>query len=323
LISAAMQGEVVSQVLEGDASFDLVVRLDDKYRESIDALRDLSLALPDGGSIPLSNVAKILPDRVGPNAINRENGRRRIVVSCNATGRALSAVRDDIVARLAPIEAKLPQYGRGYYIEYGGQFESEQAATRTLLALSVLSLVGIFLVLYVLFRSVNLALQVMSALPMAAIGAVAALLLSGQSLSVPSMVGFISLAGIASRNGILLLSHYLHLVEHEGEGVTWEMVIRGGKERVVPVLMTALTAGIGLVPLIIAGSQPGKEILYPVATVLVGGIISSTLLDFFVHPALFWVFGRKEVERLVSQHQFEQENSNTHDDFAGAAGHAV
>ena len=125
-----MQGETVSQVLEGDASFDMVVRLDDPYRESIDAIRDLSIAVPSGGSVPLSNVAEVMPDRVGPNSINRENGRRRIVVQCNATGRALSEVRDDIVERLAPIEAKLPEYGRGYHIEYGGQFESEQAATR-------------------------------------------------------------------------------------------------------------------------------------------------------------------------------------------------
>ena len=136
------------------------------------------------------------------------------------------------------------------------------------------------------------------------------------------MVGFISLAGIALRNGILLLSHYLHLVEHEGEGVNWEMVIRGGKERVVPVLMTALTSGIGLVPLILAGGQPGKEILYPVATVIVGGLISSTLLDFFVHPALFWVFGRKEVERLVAQSRMERENPEVNDGFAGPAAHA-
>jgi len=301
LVAAAMQGEVVSQVLEGEASFDLIVRLDDPYRKSIDAIRDLSIALPSGGSVPLESVADIMPDRAGPNSINREDGRRRIVVQCNASGRALSAVRDDIQNRLALIESRLPEYGRGYYIEYGGQFESEQAATRTILVMSAISLGGVFLVLYALFRSVNLALQVMAALPMAAIGAVTALVLSGQSLSVPSMVGFISLAGIASRNGILLLSHYLHLVRYEGEGVTWDMIIRGGKERVAPVLMTALTSGIGLVPLILAGDDPGKEILYPVATVIVGGLISSTLLDFFVHPALFWTLGRKEAQRLVEQ----------------------
>ena len=301
IVETAMNGEVVSQVLEGDASFDLLVRLDDPFRESLEAVRDLSIPLPSGGAVPLDDVADIYPKRAGPNSISREKSRRRIVVQCNASGRSLSAVRSDIEARLVDIEKQLPQYGRGYFIEYAGQFEAEQAARLTILVLSIVSLVGIFLVLYSLFGSVNLALQVMAALPMAAIGAVAALLLSGQNLSVPAMVGFISLAGIASRNGILLISHYLHLVQHEGEEVTWEMVVRAGQERVAPVLMTALTSGIGLVPLIIAGGEPGKEILYPVATVIVGGLISSTLLDFFVHPALFWTFGRGEARRLSAQ----------------------
>jgi HME family heavy-metal exporter len=151
-----------------------------------------------------------------------------------------------------------------------------------------------------MFKSVNLSLQVMAAVPMAFIGSVAALVLTGQTLTIASIVGFISLAGIASRNGILLLQHYLHLVKHEGESWTHEMILRGGLERLAPVLMTALTAGIALVPLVLAAGEPGKEILYPVATVILGGVISSTLLDFFVHPALFWLFGRKEGERVVN-----------------------
>ena len=163
--------------------------------------------------------------------------------------------------------------------------------------LSLISLAAMFLALYTLFHSTNMALQVLSALPMAAIGAVAALVVTGQSLTVASMVGFISLCGIASRNGILLIAHYLHLVRYEGEKFTPEMIERAGKERLAPMLMTALTAGIALVPLVLAAGEPGKEILYPVATVILGGLISSTLLDFFVHPALFWLFGRKDAER--------------------------
>jgi HME family heavy-metal exporter len=194
---------------------------------------------------------------------------------------------------LAPLEQSLPA---GYHLEYGGQFESQQQATRRIAWLSLVSLAGMFLALYTLFRSVNLALQVLSALPMAAIGAVAALVLSRQSLTVASLVGFISLAGIASRNGILLIAHYLHLVRHEGEAFTPAMIERAGKERLAPMLMTALTAGIGLVPLVLAAGEPGKEILHPVATVILGGLISSTLLDFFVHPALFWLFGRQAAE---------------------------
>ena len=305
VVETAMQGRIVSQVLEGEKTFDLIVRLDDPYRESLDAIRDLVLELPGGGSVPLADVADISSEKFGPNSINRENGRRRIVIQCNASGRAMSQVRDEIEQRLASIEESLSEYGPGYYIEYGGQFESEQAATRLIGLLSLASMVGIFLTLYTLFRSANLALQVMAALPMAAIGAVAALVITGQSLSVPSMVGFISLAGIASRNGILLIAHYLHLVRREGEKFTQKMVVRAGQERVAPVLMTALTSGIGLVPLALAAGEPGKEILYPIATVIIGGLMTSTLLEFLVRPALFWTFGRSAAERLVEQAEAE------------------
>ena len=163
------------------------------------------------------------------------------------------------------------------------------------------SLAGMFLVLFTMFRSVNFSLQIMAALPMALIGAVAAIKLTGQTLTIASMVGFISLCGIATRNGILLLDHYLHLVKYEGETFSREMIIRAGKERLAPVLMTALTAGIGLVPLALAAGQPGKEILYPVATVIIGGLMSSTLLEFLVRPALFWKFGLRAARRSVEK----------------------
>ena len=206
--------------------------------------------------------------------------------------------------RLKPVQESLPT---GYFIEYGGQFQSQQTASRMIAVLFLLSLAGMFLVLFTMFRSVNFSLQVMAALPMAFIGAVAAILLTGQTLTIASMVGFISLCGIATRNGILLLDHYLHLVKYEGETWSREMIIRAGQERLAPVLMTALTAGIGLVPLAMAAGQPGKEILYPVATVIIGGLISSTLLEFFVRPALFWTIGRKAGQRIVEEHHAEIE----------------
>jgi CzcA family heavy metal efflux pump len=319
-IETALNGRTVSEIVQGDRKFDLVVRLDDEYRTNLEKLSRLSIHLPGGGRVPLEAVADISRGS-GPNTINRENVRRRIIVQCNTAGRDLAGVVTDIEARLAPIKAELPI---GYFIEYGGQFESQQNATRMIGLLSLLSLAGMFLALYTLFRSVNLALQVLSALPMAAIGAVAALVLTGQSLTVASMVGFISLSGIASRNGILLIAHYLHLVRHEGEQFTPRMIERAGKERLAPMLMTALTAGIALIPLVMARGEPGKEILYPVATVILGGLISSTLLDFFVHPALFWCFGRKQAQAqmIASQHD-ELDNRDdappTHPKAAAAA----
>jgi HME family heavy-metal exporter len=302
-VETAMNGRVVSEVIVGQKQFDLLVRLDDPFRLDPQKVERLRIERPIGGSVPLSAVAEI-EHTTGPNTVNRENNRRRIVVQCNTTGdRALSDVVEDIQQRLGPIHASLPP---GYAIEYSGQYESQQHATRTILLLGLVSLAGMFLALYTLFRSVNLSLQVLAALPMAAIGAVAALLITGQSLTVASMVGFISLAGIASRNGILLIAHYLHLVRYEGERFTIQMVERAGQERLAPMLMTALTAGIALIPLVLAAGEPGKEILYPVATVIVGGLISSTLLDFLVHPALFWLFGRRSAEAHLDDHDSDE-----------------
>ncbi len=302
LIETAMNGRTVSEIVQGERKFDLVVRLDEPFRYDLDALRRLSINLRSGGRVPLESVAEIVHGS-GPNTINRENVRRRIIVQCNTAGRDLNSVVLEIQQRLAPIQQSLPT---GYFVEYGGQFESQQHATRMIGLLSLISLAGMFLALYTLFRSVNLALQVLAALPMAAIGAVAALVLTGQSLTVASMVGFISLSGIASRNGILLIAHYLHLVQHEGEQFTPEMVERAGKERLAPMLMTALTAGIALIPLVLAAGEPGKEILYPVATVILGGLVSSTLLDFFVHPALFWTYGRGQAERAMNRAESDE-----------------
>ena len=295
-IETAMNGQIVSEVLQGQRTFDLVVRLKEDARENLDVLRRLTIELPGGGKIPLEAVANIY-DSLGPNSIQREKIRRRIVIQCNTADRGLVEVVEEIQSRLKAVRATLPQ---GYDFEFSGQFESQQSASKAISWLFGFALIGVFLTLYTMFRSVNLSLQVMAAIPMAFIGSVAAIVLTGQNLTIASMVGFISLGGIASRNGILLLQHYLHLVKHEGENWNHEMIIRAGQERLAPVLMTALTAGIGLVPLVLAAGQPGKEILYPVATVILGGVISSTLLDFFVHPALFWLFGLRSAQRVVA-----------------------
>ena len=296
-IETAMNGQVVSEVLRGQRTFDLLIRLDENYREDIKALRRLTIDLKEGGKIPLEAVANIY-ESGGPNTINRENVRRRIILQAAVSNRGVVNVVEDIQVKFRPIIETLPP---GYFVEYSGQFETQQKATRVIGGLFAVSMIGVFMVLFTMFRSVNLSLQVMAALPMAFIGAVAALVLTGQMLTIAAMVGFISLAGIASRNGILLLNHYLHLVKYEGEGWTKEMIVRAGLERLAPVLMTALTSGIGLVPLVLAAGEPGKEILYPVATVILGGLLSSTLLDFFVHPALFWLFGLKEAQRVVNE----------------------
>lgn len=296
-VQTAMNGVVVSEILEGQRKFDLLVRLDEPFREDLQSVGRLQINLPDSGRVKLEDVATIRQGS-GPNQIKREKVRRRIVVQCNVTGRGLVDVVQDIRAAIQPIEASLPT---GYFVEYGGQFQSQQSASRLLAVLFAVSVMGIVLVLYTMFHSFNLAFQVIVALPMAFIGSVAALVVTQQTLTIAAMVGFISLCGIATRNGILLINHYLHLVRHEGEGWTREMVIRAGRERLAPVLMTGLTTGIGLVPLAMSAGETGKEILYPVATVIIGGLITSTLLEFLVRPALFWKFGLAAARRVVEK----------------------
>ena len=297
LVETALHGRTVSEVLQGMRQFDLVVRLEEPAREDIETVRRLPIELPGGGTTSLGSVARIYKSG-GPNTINREQVKKRIVIQCNVAGHGVVDVVQEIQQRLEPIRASLPA---GYFIEYGGQFESQQSAARVIGVLSLASLAGVFLVLNAMFRSANFSLQVMAALPMAFIGGVAALVLTGQTLTIASMVGFISLCGIAARNGILLLNHYLHLARETGSDWTPELVVRAGKERLAPVLMTALTSGIALVPLVLSAGEPGKEILYPVATVMIGGLVTSTLLEFFVRPALFWRVGRRAGTELVSR----------------------
>jgi HME family heavy-metal exporter len=294
-IQTALQGEVVSQIREGQRRFDLLVRLEDSYRTDYAQLGRLRLDLPENrGQIELRELADI-GEGGGPNAINRENARRRIVVRCNTQGRDLASVVADIRDRVQR-QVQLPE---GHYLEYSGQFESQQRATILILVLAGVALVGMFVVLLVLYPSAAIALQILNAVPTAFIGGAMALVLTRQSLTVASLVGFISLGGIAVRNGILLVTHYFHLMKEEGEGFTKEMVLRGSLERLSPVLMTALTAGIGLIPLVLGGQAPGREILYPVATVILGGLITSTFCEFLIHPGLFWRFSGKDVERIA------------------------
>ena len=295
IVQTALQGEVVSQVLEGQRRFDLLVRLEEDYRTDYANLGRLRIDLPnDRGQIELRELADIGPG-TGPNAVNRENARRRMVIRCNTQDRDLASAVKEIQQRVDS-QIELPE---GYFIEYGGQFESQQRATRTIVVLAGVSIVGMFIVLMLLFPSVRVVLQILNALPTAFIGGVLALVITDQSLTVASLVGFISLGGIAVRNGILLVTHYFHLMKEEGEEFSREMILRGSLERLAPVLMTALTAGFGLLPLVLGGQEPGREILYPVATVILGGLITSTFCEFLIHPGIFWRFSGKNAQRLT------------------------
>jgi CzcA family heavy metal efflux pump len=293
LIETAMSGRVVTTVVEYQRTFDLLVRFAEEFRTDLTTLDRLPIELPDGRVIPLSEIAQVR-EGAGPNTIHREDSRRRVVIRVNTLGRDLRSAVNAIQERVVE-EVELPP---GYFVVYGGQFEAQQSATSRLLWFSLLALAGVFVVLYSTFPSTRLVLQILVALPAAFLGGVAAIVLSGQSLSIASMVGFISLGGIAARNGILLLETYLHRMPDEG--LTQEMILHGSLDRLAPVLMTALTTGIGLVPLILGGHLPGKEILFPVATVMVGGLITSTIAEFLIRPGLFWFFGREASRALLS-----------------------
>ena len=288
-------GRTVSQIVQGNRRFDVVMRLSDEDR-STTALSDLLIATPSG-RVPLHLVADVT-ETDGPNQILRENTRRRIVVLANTDGRRdMTAIVADI--RRAIDESRFPA---GYVAALEGTFQAQEEATMRIALLSLVSLALIFVVLFSRYRSVPLALIVMGNIPLALIGAVLALWIAGQPLSVASMIGFITLAGISARNGILKISHYLNLILHEGETFGREAVIRGSLERLTPVLMTALSAGLALVPLILGADEPGREILHPVAVTIFGGLISATLLDTFLTPILFLAFGERALERIRESH---------------------
>lgn len=295
ILQTALQGEVVSQVLDGQRRFDLLVRFQEEYRTDYSSLESLRIDLPDDrGQIELRDVADVEVG-YGPNSLNRDNARRRMVIRCNTAGRDLSGAAREIEQRLTE-QLQLPE---GYFIEYGGQFESQQEATRRIAILALFAVAGMFITLLILFPSVKIVLQILNALPTAFIGGVLALWITEQDITIAALVGFVSLGGIAVRNGILLVTHYVHLMSEENEPFSKEMILRGSLERLAPVLMTALTAGIALIPLVVGGNEPGREILYPVATVILGGLFTSTFCEFLIHPGLFWKYSGQDAEVIA------------------------
>jgi Cu/Ag efflux pump CusA len=285
-IETAFQGRAVSRVMEGRASFDLVVRYAPDALADMETLRGTLVATPSGARVPLHALADIQRDR-GPSAISRENVQRKIVVACNVAGRDLRGLVDDV--RKAVTE-RVPM-PKGYHVEYGGQFESAAEASRTLSMLGGLVVVGIFLLLLAALGSARDAALVMVNLPLALIGGVAGVWVAGGVLSVASMIGFITLFGIATRNGLMMVLHIHHLVREEGVADPVEAVRRGATERLSPILMTALAAGLALIPLALGMGKPGSEIQAPMAIVILCGLVTSTALNMVVLPALYLRFG--------------------------------
>ena len=292
-----MAGEMVSQVYDKGSSFDLVVRAAEHDRCDMERIRDLMIDTPDGRKVPLANVAEV-KSAMGPNTINRENVKRKIVISANASGRDLRSVVNDIQKRINT-EITLPE---GYHVEYGGQFESEQSASRVLLLASLLSIVVIFLLLYMQFRNALESGVILLNLPLALIGGVFALVFTTGEVSIPAIIGFISLFGIATRNGMLLINRYNTLREEEHLPLR-ECIMRGSLDRLNPILMTALCSALALIPLALRGSLPGNEIQSPMAKVILGGLLTSTFLNAFIIPIVYEWMNRKNIIKTDNQNQ--------------------
>ena len=295
-LSALIGGREVAELRDGQRVVKLVIRLPATLRDSPDKIAELLVETEEGQHVPLSLVADVREAR-GPNVIFREGGQRRFAVAIKPTlpdvTNLVQRLRDEVVAKV-----RLPQ---GYFITYEGEFQAQKEATQRIALFSAVVLVAVFLIQFGYFRSTSLALQVLVNIPLALMGGLAFTSFKLNNISIATLVGFIAVGGVAARNGIMMISHYLHLMRHEGEDFTRRMIVRGTLERLVPVTMTALSAGIGLIPLVLAADQPGKEILHPVAVVIVGGLISSTLLDMAVTPAMFWLFGRKASRQAIDQ----------------------
>ena len=291
-LQGMVEGERLSQIIEGNRRFALVIKLPDSAR-NLEGLADILIDTPNG-KIPLSKIASI-EDGDGPNQISRDGGKRRIVLSANASKRALSDIVADIRAVIS--NQTLPE---GYFITLDGQFKAQEEASKVIGLLSIGSFLLMFAVLNNRYKSMRLSLMIMSNIPLAMVGAVIGLWISGQPLSIAALIGFITLAGISVRNGILKISHYLNLMQSEGESFSLAMIIRGSIERLSPVLMTALVTAFALAPLLFEAERPGTEILHPVAVVIFSGLISSTLLDTFLTPIMFWLYGKKASELALS-----------------------
>jgi CzcA family heavy metal efflux pump len=294
-ISTLFGGETLAELREGERTIDLVLRLPESYRNAPEKLGDVLIETGNGQRVPLRLVADVR-EATGPNVINRENGTRRIIIGANTTERDLQSLVLNLQEQVKET-VTLPQ---GYFISFEGEFQAQQAAAKRIAWFSVMILLVVGFLLYGYFRSGVMALQVLINIPLAIMGGLFLTWLLIDNISIATLVGFIAVAGVAARNCIMMLSHYLHLMKHEGEAFSQDMVVRGTLERLVPVLMTALSAGIALIPLVLAAGEPGKEILHPVAVVIVGGLVSSTLLDLLVTPAVFFHFGRKSAERAIA-----------------------
>ncbi|KAA6346873.1 Cobalt-zinc-cadmium resistance protein CzcA [termite gut metagenome] len=291
-INIMLAGETVSQVYEGNTAFDLTLKVNDESRESIERIKNLTIDAAGGRKIPLENVADIVSS-TGPNTINRENVVRKIVISANVEGRDLRGTVNDIQEKIKA-DIQLPE---GYYIEYGGQFESEQAASHTLFITSAFSILIIFLLLFNQFKNVTQSAVILLNLPLALIGGVFAIYFTGGIMSIPAIIGFISLFGIATRNGMLLISRYNDLQE-SGLSVR-ESVIQGSSDRLNPILMTALSAALALIPLALGGDLPGNEIQSPMAKVILGGLLTSTLLNGFIVPIMYIYMNNKRIHETT------------------------
>jgi len=301
-LELALRGETASTLLEDQRAYDIYMRLDDTSRSSPEKIGStLVKFMPSGEPVRLANVADIYKG-TGPNMINRENMYRRIVISANTEHRDIGSVADDV---LSAIENAVTM-PTGYYMKLDGQFANHLDASRRIKVLATLALIAIFLVLYFHFHSIILALQVMLNIPLAFIGSMMAIYLTDRTISIATLIALVTLCGIASRNGIMMITHYLHLIVEEKMEFSRDLVIRGTQERLIPVLMTASTATLALLPLITSKDAPGKEILYPVAVVIIGGLTTSTLLDLVVTPTIFFKFGRRGVAAYL-KHRMEKE----------------
>jgi len=289
-VDTAFNGEAVSQVLEDQRTYDVVVRFNDASRQSVESIASTLVDTPVGAKVPISQVATVRADQ-GPNTINRENVQRRIIIQANVAGRDLGSVISAIRQKIAR-DVALPE---GYFVQYGGQFEAQEEAARKITIMTGVAIAGIFLLLYLALRSTRLALLVMANLPLALIGGVIMVFAAGGTLSIASLIGFITLFGIATRNGIMLITHYQHLILEEGLPLR-QSIIQGSLERLSPILMTALVTGVGLVPLALGAGEPGKEIQQPMAVVILGGIVTSTFLNMIVIPALYLRYSRAEAD---------------------------
>jgi len=306
-VDTAFNGHVASQVLEEQKTYDVLVRFDDSARESIESIGRTLIDTPIGARVPIGQVAEVRVDQ-GPNTINRENVQRRIIIQANVADRDLGSVIND-VREVIGNNVQLPQ---GYFVQYGGQFEAQEKASRLITLLSIVAIGGIFLLLYIALKSARSAALVMANLPLALIGGVVMVFLAGGTLSIASLVGFITLFGIATRNGIMLISHYSHLMTEEGVGFR-DAIVQGSMERLSPILMTALVTGVGIIPLALGVGEPGKEIQQPMAVVILGGIVTSTFLNMIVIPALYLKYGRAEAHAPARDYPRERELATSGD----------